>query len=285
MDQEEYKVSSELYSEFNYESSSKPMVDKNNVVSKFKFRFPPPPPKVDADGDLIVSRKKSKEKTGVIEIEHSKSTVLGLVGLQIWRGALLLADWLLHNSSTFKDKHYILELGSGVGLSSIVAGIFTPVFCTDINKGGLLKLIKGNVLRNVHLTKHPITVLELDFMSQVLPREIVTSIEKTPIVIAADVVYDDVITEAFVKTVGHILSKPPRRSVYVALEKRFVFTIADCDAVAPCYEHFIKCLEKLENIHKEEVALDFPQYFHYDRVKELVLWKITSNFDEINNIP
>lgn len=94
--------------------------------------------------------------------------------------------------------------------------------------------------------------------------------------------YDDVITEAFVKTVGHILSKPPKRSVYVALEKRFIFTIADCDAVAPCYEYFLERLEQLENVQKEEVPLDFPQYFHYDRVKELVLWKITSNFDEEN---
>ena len=52
------------------------------------------------------------------------------MGLQIWRGALLLADWLLYNRETFKEGHYILELGSGVGLSSIVAAMFTPVFCT-----------------------------------------------------------------------------------------------------------------------------------------------------------
>ncbi|XP_068897084.1 methyltransferase-like protein 22 [Tenebrio molitor] len=276
------EVSSELYGEYNYQSSAKPMINRNNVVSKFKFKYPPPPPKVDADGDLIVSRKASAEKFGVIEIEHSKSTVLDLVGLQVWRGALLLADWLLYNSRNFKEDRYVLELGSGVGLSSIVAGMFVPVFCTDINKGGLLKLIKGNILRNAHLSKHPINVLELDFTWQVLPREIVAVLEKTPVVIAADVVYDDVITEAFVRTVGHLLSKPPKRSVYVALEKRFVFTIADCDAVAPCYEYFVECMQKLENISMEEVPLNFPQYFHYERVKELVLWKISSNFEEEN---
>ncbi|XP_063920825.1 methyltransferase-like protein 22 isoform X3 [Zophobas morio] len=282
MDEEVCQVSSELYTEHDYGSSSKPMINPKNTVSKFKFKYPPPPPKVDSDGDLIVRRKKKnvREKLGVIEIEHSKSTVLDLVGLQIWRGALLLADWLLYNRETFKEGHYILELGSGVGLSSIVAAMFTPVFCTDINKGGLLKLIKGNALRNSHLTKHPITVLELDFLSQVLPREIVATLEKTPIVIAADVVYDNVITQAFVRTMGHLLSKPPKRSIYVALEKRFVFTIADCDAVAPCYEYFVECLQKLENIEMEEVPLDFPQYFQYDRVKELVLWKISSTFED-----
>lgn len=94
-------------------------------------------------------------------------------------------------------------------------------------------------------------------------------------------IYDNIITEAFVKTVKHILSKPPKRSVYVALEKRYVFTIADCDAVAPCYDYFVECLKKLQKIQMEEVPLNFPQYFQYERVKELVLWKITSDFDAV----
>ncbi|RZC35833.1 methyltransferase-like protein 22, partial [Asbolus verrucosus] len=208
MDDEDYTVSSELYQEYDYTSSSKPTVNKANAVSKFKFKHPPPPAKTDSDGDFIVSRKKSaNKKVGIIEI--------------------------------------------------------------DVDKGGLLQLIESNILRNKHLTKHPITVLELDFTSQVLPREIVATLAKIPIVIAADVIYDDVITEAFVRTVAHVLSKPPKRSVYIALEKRYVFTIADCDAVAPCYEYYMECLQKLENVHMEEVPLNFPQYFHYERVKEL----------------
>lgn len=60
-----------------------------------------------------------------------KSTVLDLVGLQIWRGSLMLADWLIHNHhSILSSDSYILELGSGVGLTSIVASMFAPVFCT-----------------------------------------------------------------------------------------------------------------------------------------------------------
>lgn len=95
-------------------------------MSKFKFLYPPTPPKPDSDGDLIVERK----KLGIIEIEHSQRTILDLVGLQIWRGAFLLADWLLHYSDNFPKDCYILELGSGVGLTSIVAAMFTPVICT-----------------------------------------------------------------------------------------------------------------------------------------------------------
>lgn len=62
--------------------------------------------------------------------EHSISTELNLVGLQVWRGALLLADYILSHPNLFKDQT-ILELGSGVGLTSIVASYFAKeVICT-----------------------------------------------------------------------------------------------------------------------------------------------------------
>lgn len=64
--------------------------------------------------------------------EHSTNTSLNLVGLQIWRGALLLADWLICNSRKFENDSKILELGSGVGLTSIVASMFRPVVCTGM---------------------------------------------------------------------------------------------------------------------------------------------------------
>lgn len=87
-------------------------------------------------------------------------------------------------------------------------------------------------------------------------------------------VYDDDITEAFVKTLEHIAIKAPHTSIYVALEKRFVFTIADCDSVAPCYDYFVECLNNTKKLDCEECALNFPKCFQYDRVKELVLWRI-----------
>lgn len=52
-----------------------------------------------------------------------------MVGLQVWRGAFLLADFLLH-SATNEDKNLkmchddiVIELGAGTGLTSIVAGM------------------------------------------------------------------------------------------------------------------------------------------------------------------
>lgn len=90
------------------------------------------------------------------------------------------------------------------------------------------------------------------------------------------VIYDNDITVAFVKTIQRLLTISPDCSIYVALEKRYVFVLSDCDTCAPCYEYFLECLNECTNIHAEEVIIDFPQYFLYDRVKELVMWKIYS---------
>ena len=67
--------------------------------------------------------------------EHSYSTTLDLVGRQIWRGALLLADFVLHHGPSLLQGHTVLELASGVGLTSIVAAMYaTEVICTgDMN--------------------------------------------------------------------------------------------------------------------------------------------------------
>jgi hypothetical protein len=63
---------------------------------------------------------------------------------------------------------------------------------------------------------------------------------------------------------------------------RYVFTVADLDSVAPCYEYFLQCLQKAQlkppgsQWQVEQLPIDFPQYFNYERVKELVLWRIVS---------
>lgn len=73
------------------------------------------------------------------------------------------------------------------------------------------------------------------------------------------------------------MSLESKKIIYIALEKRYVFTINELDNVAPCYEHFLQCLERIRWINKwqfESIPIDFPQYFQYDRVKELILLKI-----------
>lgn len=238
---------------------------------------------LDKDGDMILERKVQ----GVIEIEHSKSTKLDLVGLQIWRGALLLADYILHNEKRFKNRK-ILELGSGVGLTSIVASFCArEVICTDIHIGGLLELIKANIDRNAHL-KNPecnVIVTELDFKVNYkdYSEYLKTQLQDVEYAICADVIYDDEITNAFVLALeGLLLELPKLKAVYIALEKRYVFTVEDMDSVAPSYEHFLRVFYRRNNRFGtmrwklKQVSTNFPRYFDYEKVKDLVLLKISN---------
>lgn len=160
-------------------------------ISQFSFRYPnddndsKQPITIDADGDLIVSRK----RLGSIQIEHKRSTELSLVGLQVWRGALILADFLFHNRKKFAEKH-LLELGSGVGLTSIAASIYAErnIICTDIDLGGLLDLIRSNIELNKSIINNRVTVqvMELNFKIRNWSNELKKAVCDASVIIAAD---------------------------------------------------------------------------------------------------
>ncbi|KAM8710127.1 hypothetical protein ACLKA7_016854 [Drosophila subpalustris] len=240
-----YTVRSEIYSETNYQPESS---ENGQIVSKFRFRYPPPSDSdvvasVDNDGDLDVQRP----LRGTIELEHSGATEIKLVGLQVWRGALLLADYLFAQRKELASKT-IMELGAGVGLSSIAAAIHGSgqVYCTDVNLGNILELIRGNVQRNARLLQGQVSVLEYDFMApkSQLSAELIEAIDVSDVIMAADVIYDDALTDAFVAVIEHIFARAKAsgrpKCIYMALEKRYVFTLEDCDSVAPMYEHFLR---------------------------------------------
>lgn len=236
---------------------------------------------VDKDGDLEVTRRSRTMKRDFILIEHSPSTVLQLVGLQVWRGALLINDYIIHNRNRFMGKS-LLELGSGVGLSSILAAKYCDtVCCTDLDIGGLLDLIRNNVKLNPHLNlKADISVQELDFMKRNWSGSLKDHVVNSDFIVAADVIYDDQITEAFIATIGCLFEHSTNDSMemLVALEKRFVFTLADLDSVAPCFEHFLRVFDKQlrSKLRIDYIPLDeFSQYFEYDRVPQLVLMRIS----------
>ena len=90
----------------------------------------------DADGDLILPRKRKRPSAngghGVLTISHRLGTPLNDVGLQVWRGAILLSDWLLSRTDRTDDE-VILDLGAGCGLTSLAASAAgaKTVFCTD----------------------------------------------------------------------------------------------------------------------------------------------------------
>ncbi|CAH1400202.1 unnamed protein product [Nezara viridula] len=154
------------------------------------------------------------------------------------------------------------------------------VICTDIADEGLLDMIKRNIKRNESIIKADVSVLPLDFYSDHYSEELTKKLENVDIILAADVIYDNDLTEAFVKTLIKLLNTPKKKKFYIALEKRYVFTLADMDTVAPCYEHFLSIFLKASRRSPmcawrvKEMNIDFEQRFKYERSKHLVMWEI-----------
>ncbi|XP_022830064.1 methyltransferase-like protein 22 [Spodoptera litura] len=277
----ELTVTSEIYEEYDYKTKISPSTE-GNVISEFPFLLPKAGSSAtyDEDDDLDIERPQKE----VIKIEHSSKTKIALVGLQVWRGAFLLGDWLIHLGLKGElTNRSVLELGAGTGLTSFVAALYAKkVICTDINMGGILDLIKLNAKYNKKLIKSQFKVMPLDFTDTAWSSSLLTEVKQASIILAADVIYDDDLTAAFVSTIQKILNTEPPKTLYMVLEKRYVFTIEHLDSVAPCYETFLTLLDKVktENAHStwniQQLPLDFPKYFTYDRVKDLVLWKISS---------
>jgi len=273
------------------------------VLSRFSFRVQPPPTArrdgrgapqsppgapltLDGDGDPEVPRRRASTQT--LLIEHQQSTTLALVGEQVWRGALYLADYLLcvdrRGGPPLVRGRHVLELAAGVGLTSLVAATAAAsVTVTDLDRGNILALIRRNIDRNKDLLQADMAVAELDFSAPRTVAALGARLREVSLLLAADVVYDNRITDAFFATVRDVMSQPPDKTLLIALEKRYVFTTEDLDTVAPCYEHFLERLYEMtrgggtggvrwtaQEVKPEEI----PQSFDYERTRHLVLWRI-----------
>ncbi|XP_046721652.1 methyltransferase-like protein 22 isoform X1 [Silurus meridionalis] len=255
-----------------------------------------------AEGAISDDEEEVKEEEmdmkDLIMIEHTMATPLEDVGKQIWRGAFLLSDFILSNSAAF-TRATVLELGAGTGLASIVMGhAAKTVYCTDVGED-LLRMCE----RNVHLNQRFIAasdncgvkVRQLDWTSDDFltdaesefgwsEDEISDLHDNTTVIIAADVCYDDELSDALFRTLYRISSNLLHPSTaYISIEKRLNFTLSHMDVSCEAYDHFRRCLEQLAEPKEKEtrftvspVSCSFPQFFQYDRVKELELWKVSA---------
>ncbi|XP_030646543.1 methyltransferase-like protein 22 [Chanos chanos] len=234
----------------------------------------------------------------VIKIEHTMATPLEDVGKQVWRGAFLLADFILSQPAMFKGAT-VLELGAGTGLTSIVmATVAKTVYCTDVGED-LLSMCQRNVNLNKHLlepTGGHVKVCLLDWMTDDLctdpeldfcwtEEDVANLYDNTTYIIAADVCYDDDLTDALFRTLYRITSNLRNPcTLYFSIEKRLNFTLRHMDVSCEAYDHFRHCLDELQSMADgkmkftvESVESSFPQFFQYERVEQLELWKVTSS--------
>lgn len=88
-------------------------------------------------------------------------------------------------------------------------------------------------------------------------------------------IYDDDITDGLIKTILKLFKASLKMTeLYMALEKRYVFVDSVC---APMYEYFLKNFQEASGgvLKFGEISTQFPQYFEYDKCKELVLIKVS----------
>lgn len=245
---------------------------------------------LDEDGDLVVRRHCSSECVDVFEIEHGISTTLEDVGLQVWAGALIMCDFVLAYPQLFSG-HSCLELGAGSGLTSLTLALVAKhVICTDGNMKALNNCL-NNIRRNRSAIPGQVRVLRLNWSEDTIcpgagdfdwSTEDIQLLAAVDVLVAADVFYDDKATMAFFGTLQRLFIQSPSRILYLSLEKRFNFSLEDCDVTAPAYSRFKQCLSDLKAqrgtlaVDVEMLPTDFPQYFRYDRSEQLEIWRISS---------
>ncbi|KAG1327120.1 methyltransferase-like protein 22 [Cocos nucifera] len=243
-------------------------------------------------------------------IQHNITSSLGNVGLQVWRAALVLTDFVLHKSLSSSDFNDIiaLELGAGTGLVGIaLARVARTVFITDRGME-VLDNCAANVQLNSSLLKFhepSIHIRELDWKEAWPPnlqtcdfssqqRTIyswasseIEEAERATLLLAADVIYSDELTDSFFGILERLMSQGSEKVLYLALEKRYNFSLEELDVVANGSISLFFPSGGAEYGGHDDASLPcfvgelidlghIPQYIReYERGKDLEIWKIT----------
>ena len=236
-------------------------------------------------------RRKLKCDSVIVTISHKLTSSIDCVGQQLWRGALLLADYLIHvyRRGMLKGAT-VVEVGSGVGFIGVILSILNckRVYLTDMSDS-IVEMIQMNLETNSHLrqTVHAssqsqqidIRARVLDWRSGLNVRRICNHHETTNIHgwkqedieflgkdcgsegvlwLAADVIYDDEITHHLFHTLSRTMR--PGEHLVLAMEKRFNFELSSLSVVAHGYRRFLNYInvESHLSVPSSTVSTSFP---------------------------
>ncbi|KAG0347709.1 Methyltransferase-like protein 22 [Podila minutissima] len=230
-------------------------------------------------------------------------TSLRNVGSQVWMGCFLLTDYMVELGSLL-DGCVALELGAGTGISSIASGILTNVrkmFCTDFDAAVL-----SNCQHNVDLNRTsikpgnkivtrrlnwflpcPMETVEGEVEDEYswTPEDVREWTDEGAFIFAADVVYDDSLTDVLVECLEQLLTIPlptghPRhehgRVAFMTMEKRYNFSLNELDVVAQAHDYFVQKMGRSTQLHLTRLDTgSVGRHCDYERTKDLELFQIT----------
>jgi predicted nicotinamide N-methyase len=299
-------------------------VEDSGVITRLKVldtcedsELPPSAPnkrlRYDEDGDVELRRPRPGAAAEYLTITHSMATPIRDVGLQLWLGAFLLCDFVLHFSTCFTDVG-ALELGCGPGLVGIALARFAapkPLFVTDAFEKVLI-LAQQNLELNAGRDSG--RVLRLDWTHELRQSATgdmfgwtgadIADLDKVEYLFASDVIYDDSLVDALFLRLRTLLTGG--KVLYMAMEKRYNFSLEELKVAANGYTRFCSHVHVVSpaggvdpqelmrgvgsgtsstNIQggitpepgkfiAQQIRADFPQRFEYQRTKDLELWRI-----------
>jgi predicted RNA methylase len=215
-----------------------------------------------------------------LSIKHRLFTTISDVGLQLWRAAFLIVDFLVDQKAHFRTRS-IVELGCGVGLVGVVVNLLNHrgAYITDINEN-ILSLAHENLSLNASAVTSAkksggaVSCRVLDWASEALltpsvlsdpegswtdwTREDIELLNSTrTLFVAADCVYDDDLTKLLFLTASKLMK--PRDRMVIAIEKRYVSSFesgGDIDAYG--YAVFLRHLNRIPGM--SSLTYESPHY-------------------------
>jgi predicted nicotinamide N-methyase len=180
----------------------------------------------------------------IISLRESNYLVInGTTGLKSWTAAKHLAHWVSNNKQLVENKS-ILELGSGIGLTGIVIlKTCSPnSFTFSDHNSMVFEILEHNLLINNVNQKSNIYAIDWED-SNCLDHYLIDN--NPDVIIAADVVFDPLITSYLCTVLNKLLNEKNRNRVcYIGCTQRNNETI----------EHFRKLIVDKYNLKFEDIC-------------------------------
>ncbi|KAK8801818.1 hypothetical protein WA588_006102, partial [Blastocystis sp. NMH] len=132
-------------------------------------------------------------------ITCESETTLEDVGKQVWSGSVLMCEYALRHKDTFHARN-VLEVGSGTGLfARVVSPLCQHVIATDYTDS-ILSVLRRNTAMCSNVEIRQLNLLDTCAF------DVVSDSEPIDLVVAADMIYDEVLTESLCRYLSSVLS-------------------------------------------------------------------------------